>query len=83
MPSGWPCGFFRRAGSHGSTAGRDVRRHVCGPVFPRIPAPGPNNVKNFTNFSCGRGARLLNNALNFAVGMPVKPFVGFLIFLQQ
>jgi hypothetical protein len=40
-------------------------------------------VKNFTNFSCGRGARLLNNTLNFAGGMTVNQFAGFLIFLQQ
>jgi hypothetical protein len=25
------------------------------------------HVKNFTNFSCGRGGRLLNNALGFSV----------------
>jgi len=40
-------------------------------------------VKNFTNFSCGRRALLLNNALNFAVEMTIFSLVAFVNFFKQ
>jgi hypothetical protein len=40
-------------------------------------------VKNFTNFSCGRGALLLKRALNLAVEKVNFSSLVFLIFLQQ
>lgn len=41
------------------------------------------NVKNFTNFSCGRGAQLLKNVLNFDVRRVKQIRSGsFNLFLQ-
>jgi hypothetical protein len=48
-----------------------------------LPAAYGNNVKFFTNFSCRRGARLLNNTLNFAGGMPMEVFTVFYFFCSS
>jgi hypothetical protein len=55
----------------------------AGGDYPGVWLPGEDNVKNFTNFSCGRGALLLKRALNFAVEKVKVLSSPVLIFLQQ